>query len=289
MEARIDSELLRTFVAIADTGSFTRAGHAVSRTQSAISMQIKKLEDIVGDSLFTRRARGVVLTQPGESLLTKARQIVQLLDQAEDAFSSVPLEGPVRVGVPQEYGATVLPDLLARFAERHPAVQVTVRCESSEALALSMNEGELDLAVAVIDSGIAEGETMLHDPTVWVTSSRHSVHEQNPLPVAMFEQGCWWRDRALKALDDRGRSYRVAYTSASVAGIQAAVTSGLAVAVIGQSMMPPHARLLTAEEGFSSLPGSSVVLQRARRVSSPAVSGMANSIRDAFRAHDAVN
>lgn len=284
MEARIDSELLRTFVAIADSGSFTRAGHAVHRTQSAVSMQIRKLEDIAGGSLFTRRARGVVLTPSGESLLTKARQIVQLLDQAEDAFSSDPLEGSVRVGVPQEYGATVLPDLLARFAERHPAVQVTVRCESSEGLARAMNEGELDLAVAVIDSGIADGETLLRDPTTWVASTRHSVHEQNPLPVAMFEQGCWWRDRALKVLDDRGRSYRVAYTSASIAGIQAAVTSGLAVAVLGQSMMPPHARLLTAEEGFSNLPGSSLVLQRGRRASSPAVAGMANSIRDAFRA-----
>lgn len=282
MDGHLDSDLLRTFVAIADAGSFTRAAERVHRTQSAISMQIKKLEELTGEPLFIRQARGVVPTPVGETLLTKARQIVRLLDQASQDMRADPLAGALAIGIPEEYGATVLPGVLAGFAERHPNVEVTVRCGSSLVLEETLDRGELDLAVLVIASSSTEGEILFYDPTVWVTSARHLVHEQDPLPIAMFEQGCWWRDWALKILDDRARGYRVAYTSASVSGLQAAVSSGLAVAVLGRSTMPPGARVLGAKEGFSDLPGSSVVLRQAPRRGSEAVATMATVLRSAF-------
>jgi len=283
MPSQLDSELLRTFVAIADCGSFTRAAEIVGRTQSAVSMQVKRLEATVGWPLFRRARSGVSLTEPGERLLSKARRVVRLLDQALDSLDADPLAGSLAVGIPEEFGASLLPLVLARFAERHSGVQVTVRCETSPALQDAVARGELDLAVLVIDTGRAEGEVLLRDPTLWMTSARHPTQEREPLPVAMFEPGCWWRDWALRSLDEQGRDYRVVFTSASVAGIQAAVTAGLAVAVLGRSMTPPGVRLLGPEEGFAELPASSIVLRAKHRRPSAAAAHMAEVIRSAFR------
>lgn len=283
MDTQLDSDLLRTFVAIADSGSFTRAAAAVYRTQSAVSMQVKKLESLVGQPLFAREARGVRLTPSGEGLLAQARRILRLLDQAAESLRPGQVAGAVGIGVPEEYGATILPDVLARFAERHPAVEVTVRCEPSLTLSQALEQSALDLAVVVSDRGPSHGEILIHDPTVWVASARHLVHEQDPLPVAMFDRDCWWRDWALRSLDERGRRYRVAYTSGSVAGIQAAVASGLAVGVLGRSMMPRGARQLSRAEGFDSLPGSSVILRCRPGAASDAVMNMAAAVRDVFQ------
>jgi DNA-binding transcriptional LysR family regulator len=282
MIPRLDSELLRTFAAVADSGSFTRAAELVGRTQSAVSMQVKKLERTVGRALFRREARGVHLTATGEDLLIRARPILRLLDRAAEGLHGGPVEGAVRVGVPEEYGASLLPRVLARFAERHPGVQVTVRCETSLRFPAAVERGELDLAVIVSDRGEAQGEVLLHDPTVWVTSARHLTHERDPLPIALFESGCWWRDWSLKALDEQGLSYRIAYSSASIAGIQAAISSGLAIGVLGQSTLPPGTQRLSAAEGFRELPASTVVLRTAGAASEAARS-MADAIREAFR------
>lgn len=283
MTSQLDSDLLRGFVAVADAGSVSAGAERLGRTQSAVSMQIKKLEDAAGQALFHRGARGVRLTEAGEALLSRARRVLALLGEAEAALTADPLAGRVSVGVPEEYGAQVLPDVLARFAETHPEVEVTVHCQPTPTLETALDAGELDLAVLAIDSGRPAGEVLAHDPTVWVASTRHAVHEADPLPVAMYAQDCWWRDWALAALDARGRRYRVAYTSRSVAGVQAAVTSGLAVAVLAKSTMPMHSRILGAEEGYAELPGSAVVLRRRDSARSRAAKGMAEAVRDAFR------
>jgi DNA-binding transcriptional LysR family regulator len=282
MDQRLDSELLRTFVAIADGGSFTVAAERLGRTQSAISMQVKRLEEIAAQPLFTRHARGVSLTGRGEALVTEARRIVHLLERASEAMRQRALEGGVRVGIPEEYGATILPGILAHFARGQPGVQVTVRCESSRLLERALHAQELDLAVLVYDAGKADGEILVHDPMVWVTSAKHVVHEQDPLPVAMFDQDCWVRDRALQVLDRAHRRYRVAYTSRAITGLQAAASAGLAVTVLGASTVPAGCRVLTAADGFLELPGSSIVLREGRPVPSPAVAAMAAAMRAAF-------
>jgi DNA-binding transcriptional LysR family regulator len=284
METRLDSELLRTFVAIVETGSFTRASEVVCRTQSAISMQIKRLEEIVGQALFMRKARGVSLTSAGETLLESAHRILKLLDKAEKSLNNKRIEGIVRVGIPEEYGSTVLPNVLAGFSENFSNVQVSVRCEQSENFPLYIDRGGLDLAVVVSDPGDEQGEILFHDQTVWATSKRHFTHEENPLPLAVFERGCLWRAWALKAMDQIARSYRIAYSSASVAGIQAAVLSGLAVAVLGQSTLPIGTRSLTRDEGFPRLPGVNITLQKRAGLQSEAVECMALAIVNAFQA-----
>ena len=283
MPAHLDSNLLRAFVAVADVGSVSGATTSLGRTQSSISVQIGKLEALTGQKLFLRHARGVRPTHAGEMLLVHARRVLSALADAEVALAAKPLAGTVRIGVPEEYGATLLPDLLARFSETHSRIEVMVSCESSAELEQALNVGELDLAVLVIDSGRHVGELLAYDPTVWVTSTRHGAHSGDPLPLAMFAQDCWWREWALKALEDRGRSYRLACTSRSVAGIQAAVTFGLAVAVLARSTMPKNSRVLSEEEGYSELPGSAVVLRRAEGPPSCATEGMAAAIRAAFR------
>lgn len=280
----LSSDLLRVFVTVADSGSVSGGAARLGRTQSAVSMQLRKLEEIAGCPLFTRGARGVFPTAAGEALLGQARRILGMLAEAEATLSSEPLAGRVTIGVPEEYGAPVLPGVLAHFAEMHSGVEVSVHCEPTPSLETLFEAGELDLAVLVIDSGRRAGELLAYDPTVWVTSTRHLVHEADPLPVAMYGQDCWWRPWALKALDERDRHYRVAYTSRSVAGIQAAVTSGLAVAVLARSTMPPHSRILDAGEGFPELPGSAVVLRWNEQHRSAASAGMAEAVRRAFRA-----
>ena len=283
MPAHLNSDLLRLFVAVADAGSVSGAANSVGRTQSSVSVQIAKLETLTGQRLFVRKARGVHLTPAGEKLLVRARRILSALAEAEAALAADPLTGTVRIGVPEEHGATLLPDVLARFADTHPDVEVTVSCGPTPELECALDAGELDLGVLVIDSGRHVGELLAYDPTIWVTSTRHEAHTAAPLPLAMFAQDCWWRDWALKALDDRGCRYRIAYTSRSVAGIQAAVNSGLAVAVLARSTMPRDARVLGEDEGYSELPGSALVLRRTESARSGAAEGMATAIRGAFR------
>jgi len=205
-----------------------------------------------------------------------------MLGEAEAALAADPLAGRVSVGVPEEHGTHVLPEVLARFAEMHPEVEVTVRCEPTEGLEAALHAKELDLAVLAIDSGRPAGEVLAHDPTVWVASTRHAVHEADPLPVAMYAQDCWWRDWALRALAARGRRYRIAYTSRSVAGVQAAVRSGHAVGVLAKSTMPADSRLLTADEGYAELPGSSIVLRWRQGGPSRAAEAMGAAVRAAF-------
>lgn len=283
METRLESELLRTFVAIAETGSFTRAADVVYRTQSAISMQIKKLEGITGQALFIREARGVALTSAGETLLENARRILKLLDKAEKSFRNKHIEGVVRVGIPEEYIPTVLPKMLADFSENYPGIQVSVHSEPCKVFPKYIDEGNLDLAVVFSNPGEEKGEILFYDPVVWATSKKLLVHEEDPLPLALFENDCIWRAWALEAMDRMARSYRIAYSSASVAGVQAAVASGLAVAVLGKSTLPEGARVLTHNDGFPRLPGSNITLQQKAGRQSEAVEFMARSIINAFQ------
>ena len=283
MNAQLDSDLLRTFVAIADGGSFTAAADRVGRTQSAVSMQMKRLQTLVDESLFIRGPRGVALTAPGERLLADAQRILSLLDQAAVSLRRVPLSGRVRLGILEEYGVWVFPELLSRFADLNPGVEVTVRCGHSGVLNRALDDGALDLAVVLEDSTGSNTEVLMRDRTLWAASTRHAVHEQDPLPVALFEPGCWWRDWAEASLQRLKRDYRIAYTSASNSSLKAAVAAGLAVGVLAESMVPPDCRALTPKDGFVRPLASHVMIRRADGTNSDAVEGMARAIKAAFR------
>ncbi|MGB3899143.1 MAG: LysR family transcriptional regulator [Mesorhizobium sp.] len=282
MRTPLDSDLLRTFVAVTETGNFTRAGSKAGRTQSAVSMQIKKLEEIVGGTLFERGSRGVVLTKRGADLIENARRIVTMLDETAAAMRAPPLDGPVRIGIPEEYGHAILSRALSAFSRRHAQVEVTVRYAHSPAQMQALADGELDLAVVFEWQDFGGGEVLMQDPTVWVTSMLHPVHEERPVPIALYSRDGWCRDFAMRSLEQRGLNHRIAYMSDTTGGLKLAVTSGLAIAPISRSNIPAGCRELTAADGFGDIDSSNVVLRRNPLATGEAIDGMAEAIREAF-------
>lgn len=283
MTLPLDSDLLRTFLAVAESENFTKAGLAVARTQSAISMQMKRLEKIVGEPVFERGPRGVQLTTVGERLLPNARRIISLLEETTAMLNARPLRGPVRIGIPEEYGYSVLTGALGAFAKHHPKVDVTVRYAPSSEQLEALNAGKLDLAVVFEWQDFSSAEVLRTDPTVWVTSILHHMHEETPLPIAIYENSAWCREFAIRSIEQRGLDYRIAYTSQTSGGLKLAVVSGLAIAPLSRSDIPADCRELDVADGFANIDESRVVLHTNPRTSSETIDGMAAAIREAFR------
>jgi DNA-binding transcriptional LysR family regulator len=279
----LPTELLRTFIAIADTGNFSQAAELVHRTQSAVSMQIKRLEELVGKSLFKRDSRNSSLTADGLTLLNYARRILKLNEEAVSLLTRPELSGWVSIGLPDDYATRFLPEILAGFSRSHPRVQVQVCCEPSSQLKQRMQRRELDLAMTTSATSEEENSLLLRrEPMVWTTSEQHLQHEESPLPLALFPDDCYCRNWALRALDEADIDYRIAYTSPSIMGLQAAVIAGLAVTAISQSIVPPGMRILTAEDGLPNLPSACFLLHRNPKSGNCVVDSLAEHIAKAF-------
>ncbi len=277
-------DMLRSFVAIADSGSFSRAALQVNRTQSAVSMQIKKLEELIGKSLLVREGKSNQLTHEGELLLDYARRIIQLNDESVSLLRRPELAGSVRIGLPDDYATRFLPEILANFSRTYPQVQVEVICQPSTQLRNLLDEDRLDLALTSSPEPHVEGTWLLSCETmIWAGSPQHLVHEQRPLPLAVFETDCYWRRCALAALDQAGIPYRIAYASASYTGLIAATGAGLAITVLVPSVLPPNLRRLGQEAGLPTLADSSVLLRRNPRAGGPITDCLAEHIIQAFK------
>ncbi len=286
MTAPLDSDLLRTFIAVADHGNFTRAGETVGRTQSAVSMQIRKLEDLLGEHLFDRGSRGVSMTRHGLRLIDNARRIVALLDDTAVTIRQPALDGAIRIGISEEYMGSALPKALGAFVTVHPGVEVSVLQGVSVSNLAALEAGEIDIAVVFEPGGPTTSEVLTVDPTVWVTSDQHRVHERFPVPIATYTylKGGWCDALALKVLERRGIQSRIAYSSLTSNGLSAAVSSGLAIAPMTRSNIPAGCRELTAADGYDIIDFSNVVLKtRLGRRNGRIVEAMSNAIRDAFR------
>jgi DNA-binding transcriptional LysR family regulator len=256
MNLQID--FLRTFIAVADTKGFTRAGQRVNRSQSAVSMQIKRLEQEVGKPLFERIGKVVKLTTDGSLLLAHARRIVKEHDDAVMALSKPALKGLIRFGSPEHYTTGVLPTLLARFAASYPDVLVEMRCENSDVIKTAVEKGELDIGLCTqIHEG---GQVIHHDPVVWIAAPGFVFQKNRALPLAAFEADCIFRTWALKALEKAGIEYRIVYVSRSMSGILDAVRAGLAIAPIVQGNVSADLTTLGPEDGLPVLPISDIVL-----------------------------
>jgi DNA-binding transcriptional LysR family regulator len=263
MTALLDVDQLQTFVAIADTGSFTRAADIVFKTQSAVSMQMKRLEERVGKPIFVRDGRQSRLTQEGERLLVYARRIVKLSDEALAALADAEVAGHVRLGVPDDYADRFLPEILARFSRSNPRAEVTVLCFPSVELIHCIGNGSLDLAIIThAASVVAEAEVIRQEQLYWVTAQRGTVHEEDPLPLALSNGVCEWRRNAEAALNAQNRAHRVLYASPNSTAISAAVLAGLAVSVCAESSLRPGMRVLTSADGFPPLPPIKIALLR---------------------------
>jgi DNA-binding transcriptional LysR family regulator len=282
MTAPLESDLLRTFIAVSETSNFTKAAEMVGRRQSAVSMQIKKLEEVIGTALFERGSRGVSLTKPGIALLTKAQRVILLLDETAVSMRQPGLSGVVRIGIPEEYGSSILPKALRNFDQLHPGVEIIVNFGRSSVLIDALNAGRLDLAVVYEQGDYTTSEVLRTDPTVWVTSDIHETHLRSPLPVAMYSGAGWARTKALELLARLQKDYRIAYVSDTSSGLVAAVQAGLGIAPLARAGIPPNCRELTLADGFDVVDHSNVTLRVNNRKNDQAITGMANAIREAF-------
>jgi DNA-binding transcriptional LysR family regulator len=254
MTVLIDVDQLRTFIAIAETGSFTKAAEIVHKTQSAVSMQMKRLEERLARPIFARDGRASKLTEDGERLLDYARRIVKLNIEALAAFSDAQLSGRARLGVPDDYADRYLPEIMARFSRAYPGVELTVICEPSVDLLQRINGGELDLAIITNCEGTRTAEIFRYERLLWVTSNRHSTHLEEPLPLALGRPNCAWRAMALACLESIGRPHRLLYSSSNAGAV--------AAAVLPESGLRPGMRVLAPADGFPELPSARIGLLR---------------------------
>lgn len=282
----LDPELLRAFQLIAEGHSFTQAAERLGRTQSAVSMQIKRLEDILGQSVLSRgKGGGITLTPHGRYLLGRARQILALNDEVMTTFKAPVISGVVRLGTPDDYALSHIPGVLRRFAETHPAVQVDVLCTSSSDLVERLKAGELDLTL------VSDGNQPRNWPSVplwrgplsWITSTRYAPHRQDPLPLALAHEECGWRASAQDALDKAGIRYRIAYLSGTQVGTHAPVLAGLAVTVSALTVLPEGVRAMRPEEGLPKLPEFGIVMLKGRNAAQPVTDALASHIQEHFR------
>lgn len=254
---------LKCFVAVVDAGSLSAAAPQVHRSQSAISMQLKKLEAALGCQLLLRGPRQHQLTPQGQLLLGYARRMLDVHGQAQAAFHGEELTGRIRLGVPDDYAARYLTPVLRRFAPHHGAVEIELICEQSTALIPRVERGDLDLALVSRDHP-RHGTLLFHEPMVWVGADPFQLWRRDPLPIAVYEDASLARRSAIHSLALQGRRYKVVYNSSSLAGQIAAVESGLAVAVLTQCSAPAHLRILGRDEGLGPLEPMEVAVYRSR-------------------------
>lgn len=275
-----DVDQLKSFLAIADTGNFTRAAADVNKSQSAVSMQMKRLEETIGHPIFARDGRASRLTADGERLVDYARRLVALNDEALHTFSKTELTGTVRFGTPDDYADLFLPEILARFNRTHPQVNVDVECYQSAVLANHVRKAELDLAVVTFNGGDIKGEALMSTDLLWVTSSRHQTHLAKVLPIAAASISCEWRKLVVKTLEKEKRDYRVAYLSPNFSTVCAVVTQGLSVAAMPRICVKPGMRILTAADGFPKLGAFDIGLIQKPGKASRAAQALAQHVRD---------
>ena len=276
----LDPELLQAFVVVADHRSFTRAAMLLNRTQSAVSMQIKRLEDRLGSKLFHRTKASVELSPAGEGLIGYARRILTLNDEAAARLREHKVEGLVRIGVMDDYGTLIVPPLLASFLTSHPRIHVEM--ETGLTAAMPTRLGKVyDLVIAMHPVGHGEGEFLRREQAVWATSAEHAVELLDPLPVALAPQGCLFRKWAMEALDGARRRWRLAFVSPSPAAVESIAAQGLAVTVVKSGTFPAKLRPLSERDGMPPLPAADVCLHRAAKLS-PAGALLADHLRTAI-------
>lgn len=256
----LDSDLLRTFVVVTEAGSFTDGAARIHRSQSATSLQIKRLEAILGQPVFERHGRGVILSESGRQLLPVALEVTARLDTVLREISQDTVTGKLRVGIPDDHGRVKLAEIIASFTRHHPKVELDVTCALSAHFPDALDKGALDLAVYEVECPKEHEEILTEDPTCWVSSAHREFSADDCLPVALFDHACWWRDAALSSLRARGRPFRIVYSSQSVSGVIAAVEAGIAVGMLGRSSLHSGLSVVSKILGFGKTPASKLVM-----------------------------
>jgi DNA-binding transcriptional LysR family regulator len=279
----LDLDVLTMIVAVADTGNISRAAEVVHRSQSAVSMQIKTLESALGKPLFVRRPRGVTPTQDGEVLLTFARRMLALRDEAWAAVVRPDVTGRVVIGVPDDYASSLLPSILKKFSATYPKVEIQVVGLPSVALAPMVKDGSVDLVCATRVKGLS-GEFIRLEPMVWAAApSAQDIWRERPLPIAVFLPGSVARENAIRSLERAKITYRTSYESPSLLGLLSMVEAGLAVAPLARCAVPPHLTLLGHAQGLPEIAALEVILARSAKSKRPPCDFLAEKIMSELR------
>jgi DNA-binding transcriptional LysR family regulator len=264
MQARdLQLDWLKAFVAVVDAGSLSAAAPRIARSQSAVSMQLQKLEDAVGSPVLLRGPRQLELTETGQNLMGYARRLLDLHEETMTTLHGPRLSGSVSLGMPDDYAAKYLTPVLRSFAASHAGVEISLVCEQSSSLIPQVQRGTLDLAV-ISRNKSRQGTHLFFEPLVWVASKPHEAWLREPLQVAMYESCSQARIECVAALTRQHRAYRAVYSSASLAGQLAAVQSGLAVAVLTRCSVPDDLLILQAKHGLPDLAAMDVAVMRSK-------------------------
>ncbi len=267
----LNLDLLRCFVTIADLGSFTKAGERLGRTQSTISLQVKRLEDQLGRPVFVRTARSLELTAEGQRLLGPARQLLRLNDAALAELFEPDIAGTIRLGVPEDFATEHLPAVLAEFTQAHPKVELEVTCDLTLNLLGKFHDGAFDLVLVKREpSAPLEGTRVWREPLVWVARDKQAVQDLETVPLVVSPEPCVYRKRAIDTLEAMGRKWRIAYTSTSLAGNQSAVKAGLGITVLPREMVPSYLTPITEHSDLPFLYDTEIALIEAPGLSATA-------------------
>ncbi|WP_240454196.1 LysR family transcriptional regulator [Halomonas sp. NO4] len=284
----MDTELLRAFVTVAECKGFSAAGKVLHRTQSAVSLQIKRLEEQMGNPLFERTSRSVLLTAAGERLLPYARHMLKLEGDAREALGESQRGELIRFGTSEEQAATYLPDLLPRHAARFPEARLDITCDISAALVDRFQEGLLDVVLSIRHAPTPSGQLLGWEPMVWVVAEQCDVRAWKTLPLALNPEGCIFRAHALSALGRTERLWELHYVSPSPTGINLAVQAGLAATIKTPRSVPKGCRIVGEAEGLPPLDQVEVELHRRTGQPSEALEAFCRELEQLVCGHDGV-
>lgn len=282
MLRNIDIDLLRCFATVAELRGFSRAATTLGRSQSAISMQIRRLEEIAGQVLLDRSPQGVSLTRRGEEFLNYARRIVALHDEALDVVSAKSVRGTVRLAVMDDYATSILPATLARFSRLHPEIELEVTTGFTRDLLRQLGN-EFDLVLATHKHGTGKGEVLRTERTSWACSDSHSPPGDGPLPLALLKPGNMYREWALDSLNKAKHSWRIVFSSSSIGAVEAAAAAGMAITVVKAGTARSGLRLMSESDGLPSLPLSEIALHTAPRRQTAASRTLADHLIEELR------
>jgi DNA-binding transcriptional LysR family regulator len=270
----LDIRMLRSLISVVDTGSITETARRLGRTQPAITLQIQRLEQILGKALFRTENRRMFLTPEGDMVLTYAKSILRLHDELLFRLSSPELQGHVVLGTPDLYAAYMLPSILSVFKEAFPRIQVELRCALSAPTVERVQRGDVDVALVTGMRKFSGGLVVHQEQLVWIVGEHSNAQFDDPVRLALLPPGNIYREHAINYIERAGRKWQLACVSESVGGLQAAVFAGMAVTVLGRCALVSGMRELTPAEGFPTLPKIDLLLYKAPGVTSPAVDAL---------------
>ena len=280
----LDPTLLQALVAVAEKRSFTRAAASLNRTQPAVSTQIKRLEEHVGLRLLERSTTRVQLSPAGETLLSYARRILSLGDEAMLRMCDHDIQGSVRLGIMEDYGTLVLPSLLLSFTVSYPGVRIEMETGLTSGMAERVG-ADFDIVIAMHSKGERSGVLLCREHAIWAGSPMLDKEAVDPLPLALYPPGCLLRKWALEALDRSGRSWRLAFVSHSLGAVEAIAAKGLAVTVVKESTRPSSLTVFGSADGMPKLPQADIRMHTAMPMSQ-AGSLLASHIREFWKSGD---